>query len=697
MFNFRPLQFFLTCCVMCCTLLSISAQSIKLVDYATGFSSPVDIAHCGDSRLFIVEQGGKIWILDSLGKKSATPFLDIDPVVKSGGEQGLLGLAFHPNYQQNGYFFVNYIKNDGNTRVARYSRSATDPQKADPTSEAVLFDVVQPYSNHNGGCIKFGPDSMLYVALGDGGSGGDPQNNGQKTNTLLGKISRVDVDGTELGNYSVPVDNPFVGNSAYRPEIWSLGWRNPWRFSFDRLTGDMWIADVGQGKLEEIDFEPKNTSGRNYGWRCYEGSQTYNTNGCQGAGNYEKPVFEYANPSLGCSVTGGFRYRGSKYPALQGLYIFADYCSGRWWSVKSNTNGTFTGKVMADLADYQYSSFGEDAKGELYVALLGSGRIQRVTELCGSFQVLNTASAAVCDSTWSGSIFLTPIGGATPYTYTWSNGKTDKDIIYLEPGTYSVIVKDANNCEQRDTFTILSATPAAPALLPIDTVICDGGSAKLYTLDSLPNGYQYQWKADGQIVSGAENPELLAFNSGIFQVRIVGQPCNSPWSKPAIVSQDLVAFPPSFSVSNDTLTATGGWVGYQWYLNGVPIPDAVNQIFIAENSGTYHVIATTINGCAYNSEAKDVTISNTKLPASVRQFLLTPNPAQDVLTLALDLHTPARIVVSMTDTTGKIIFKQTKQTASLLLPIDMQSLPAGNYLVTVQLEGSTFARKVVKM
>jgi len=698
MLNFRLLPFFAACLALCCAPPALFSQTkIKLVDYATGFVSPVDIAHCGDSRLFVVEQGGKIWVLDSLGKKSATPFLDIDPVVKSGGEQGLLGLAFHPNYQQNGYFFVNYIKNDGNTRVARYSRSTTDPQKADPASEAVLFDVTQPFGNHNGGCIKFGPDSMLYVALGDGGSGGDPQGNGQKTSTLLGKISRVDVNGTALGNYSVPADNPFVGNSAYRPEIWSVGWRNPWRFSFDRLTGDMWVADVGQGKREEIDFEPKNKAGRNYGWRCYEGTQTYNTGGCQGASNYEKPVFEYVNPTLGCSVTGGFRYRGSQWPGLQGLYVFADYCSGRWWSVQHNADGTFTGKEIADLADYQYSSFGEDAKGELYVALLGSGRIQRVTELCGGFQVLNTASVAVCDSTWSGSIFLTPTGGTSPYTYAWSDGKTDKDIVYLNPGTYSVLVKDANACERRDTFTILSATPPALALLPADTIICDGGSALLYTSDTLPAGYQYQWRANGQIVTGAENPELLTFDSGIFQVRIVGQPCNSHWSEPAIVSQDLVAFPPNFSVSNDTLTADGGWVAYQWYLDGLPIQDAVNQTFIAQKSGVYHVIATTVNGCAYGSPLKDVTISSTKLPASVRQFSLTPNPTRDALTLTLDLQSASRIVISLNDTTGKTIFRQTKQAAQLILPIDMQSLPAGNYLLTVELEGGMFTRTVVKM
>lgn len=687
---------------LCCTPLLLSAQTkIKLTDFATGFSSPVDIAHCGDSRLFVVEQGGKIWILDSLGKKSAEPFLDITNIVQFNGEQGLLGLAFHPKYQQNGYFFVNYIKESGNfrdTRIARYSRSATDPQKADPTSEAVLFDVVQPYANHNGGGLKFGPDSMLYIALGDGGSGGDPQGNGQKTSTLLGKISRVDVNGTALGNYSVPADNPFVGNSAYRPEIWSLGWRNPWRFSFDRLTGDMWVGDVGQNKREEVDFEPKNTPGLNYGWRCYEGTQTYNTAGCQGAANYVKPVFEYVNPALGQSITGGFRYRGSQYPGLSGLYLVADYVSGRWWSVQSNADGTFTGKEIAKLSGYEYSSFGEDAKGELYVTGHSSGKIQRVTELCGGFQVSGTASVAVCDSSFSGTVFLAPAGGTSPYTYAWSNGKTDKDIVYLNPGTYSVVVKDANACEWRDTFTIASSSPAAPVLQPNEIVICAGSSTLLHTDTPLPSDYQYQWRADGQVIAGAENPELLVLGGGSYQVRLVGLGCNSAWSNAAVVNQDFAPFPPSFSVVNDVLTASAGWAAYQWYLDGQPISGAVNQILIVEKSGAYQVFATSTLGCTYPSEVKNVAISSTELPASVRQFSLTPNPTRDVLVLSFELQNAQRTIISMTDTSGQMIFNQTRQASSVTMPIDVQSLPAGTYLLTVQLEGgSSISRKVVKM
>jgi glucose/arabinose dehydrogenase len=327
-------------------VLSANAQpALDLKEFASGFTRPIDIAHCGDSRLFIVEQGGFIKLVDSTGKRLPDPFLDIDARVNSGGdEQGLLGLAFHPNYKQNGFFFVNYIKSDGDTRVARFKVSAADPNKADSESELPIIDIDQPFSNHNGGCLKFGPDGYLYIAMGDGGSGGDPQNHGQRLNSLLGKMLRIDVN-------------------------------NPWRFSFDRLTGDMWVGDVGQNAQEEISFELKNTGGRNYGWRCYEGTLPHSTGNCLDAGNYTPPVFGYANPGMGRSVTGGFVYRGSRFPALQGLYFFADFFNGRWWATRRAADGSFSTSPLGNLADFEYSSFGEDRKGELYVAGLSSGKI----------------------------------------------------------------------------------------------------------------------------------------------------------------------------------------------------------------------------------------------------------------------------------------------------------------------------------
>jgi len=360
--------------------LKAQTPQFRLIEWANNFNRPVDIAHCGDNRLFITEQQGLIWVLDSLGKRKANPFLNIDPWVNSNGnERGLLGLAFHPDYAKNGWFFVNYSRSDGDTRISRFSVSPTNPDAADPDSELIILDVDQPFSNHNGGGLKFGPDGYLYIGLGDGGSGGDPENNGQKTTTLLGKFSRIDVsNSTQSVRYTVPPDNPFIGNTAFRPEIWSVGWRNPWRFSFDRLTGDLWVGDVGQNAREEIDFEPAKKPGRNYGWRCREGSQNYNSNNCQPVEAYINPVFTYVNPSLGCSVTGGFVYRGSTYPGLYGLYVFPDYCSGRWWTLKRQSDSTFTAAQVADLANNEFSSLGEDSAGELYAAGHSSGKIYKI-------------------------------------------------------------------------------------------------------------------------------------------------------------------------------------------------------------------------------------------------------------------------------------------------------------------------------
>jgi glucose/arabinose dehydrogenase len=357
------------------------AQSIlTLKPFVSGFKKPIDIAHAGDNRLFIVEQDGYIWVVDSSGNRAAQPFLDIDARVRStGGEQGLLGLAFHPDYQQNGFFYVNYTRHpDGVTRISRFSRSAQDPEKANLNSELVLMEVPQPYNNHNAGCLKFGPDGYLYLTMGDGGSGGDPLNSGQNRQSLLGKILRIDVD-VDFAPYKVPPDNPFLGDTTYLPQIWSLGWRNPWRFSFDRLTGDMWIADVGQNQREEINFEAAGDGGRNYGWRCYEGSLPYNTNSCPPVSAFTPPVFEYNNPALGCSVTGGFVYRGARFPELEGMYIFADFCSGRWWGTRfSATDSSFTTVLLADWTNFEYVTFGEDKWGELYVSELSGGRILRV-------------------------------------------------------------------------------------------------------------------------------------------------------------------------------------------------------------------------------------------------------------------------------------------------------------------------------
>ncbi|HLT54073.1 MAG TPA: PQQ-dependent sugar dehydrogenase [Flavobacteriaceae bacterium] len=363
--------------------LIFSQPDINITAFGPAFESPIAIKHAGDTRLFIVEQDGYIQILNQNGSANPQPFLDIDALVTNGGgERGLLGLAFHPNYATNGYFYVNYINNSGNTVISRFSRSTADADLANPSSELVLLTITQPYTNHNGGDMAFGQDGYLYIAMGDGGSGGDPDNYGQNLNSLLGKMLRIDVNSGSP--YSIPADNPFLndGNPNTLPEIWAYGLRNPWKFSFDSDTGDMWIGDVGQGQYEEINMVGPTAAGINYGWRCYEGNHVYNSSGCPAMNTLTFPVGEYSHNSSGafkCSITGGYRYRGSMFSNFDGLYFFADYCSNEIGYLEydgTDWNMTLTGPFGGN----NWSSFGEDVNGELYIAGISSGHVYKIVD-----------------------------------------------------------------------------------------------------------------------------------------------------------------------------------------------------------------------------------------------------------------------------------------------------------------------------
>jgi len=346
-----------------------------LIPFADGFTSPVVITHAGDSRLFVVNQPGSILIVDSSGNVNPEPFLDISSRVVFGGEQGLLGLAFHPDYKNNGYFYVNYIGAGDSTHISRFTMLSGNLEKVDTSTEMKIMTIAQPYKNHNGGNLAFGPDGYLYIGLGDGGSGGDPQNRAQNPDVLLGKILRIDVD--HGNSYSIPESNPFYALNSARNEIWAIGLRNPWRFSFDRKTGDLWIADVGQNVWEEINFQPAGGhGGENYGWRCYEGDQPYNQDSCDLSDTFTFPVYAYIHGDE-CSVTGGFVYRGDSLSPYYGKYFFADYCSDRIWTLHKDTTG-WGREDFGQFAGNGFSTFGEDNKGELYVAGLSKGIIYRI-------------------------------------------------------------------------------------------------------------------------------------------------------------------------------------------------------------------------------------------------------------------------------------------------------------------------------
>lgn len=344
------------------------------------FKRPVDLQHAGDGskRIFVVEQAGVISVFpNETNTSSKNTFLDIrDKVDDEGNEEGLLGLAFHPDYESNGFFYVNYTASNPNrTVISRFKVSASNIDQADAASEVVLLTFEQPYSNHNGGQVSFGPDGYLYIAAGDGGSGGDPHGHGQNQSTLLGKILRIDVNKQQDGKqYAIPSDNPFAGNqNGYREEIYAYGLRNPWRFSFDSRNGRLWTADVGQNAYEEIDVVEK---GGNYGWNTMEGNHCFDPkNNCDRAG-LKVPIHEYGRGD-GISVTGGFVYRGPSMKGLEGKYIYADYATRRVWALDHSDLGKPLNKLLFE-ADFNISSFGVDENNELYLCGF-DGKIYKLT------------------------------------------------------------------------------------------------------------------------------------------------------------------------------------------------------------------------------------------------------------------------------------------------------------------------------
>lgn len=359
--------------------------TFDLVPVASGFLNPLDVEQPGDGtgRLFVVEQGGHIQIIQNDGTRAASPFLDVSGRIgfTSGGETGLLGLAFHPSYAQNRRFFLNYTRNVAGqlqSVISEFTASSSDANFSDANTENILFTVNQPFSNHKGGGLVFGKDGFLYIGLGDGGSAGDPHCNGQKLNVLLGKILRIDVDSPHSPgvNYAIPSTNPFVGQNA-RGEIWLYGLRNPYRFSFDTANGNLWIGDVGQNAYEEVDMLTPQQAGANMGWNLREGAHSFSTACTQTGSTLTDPIFDYDRSQGDETVIGGRVYHGTKMPALAGRYVFGDFISGRVWSLEQNGQ-TWTRSSVTTTAGFDLAAIGEDLSGELYVARYSSGVVARI-------------------------------------------------------------------------------------------------------------------------------------------------------------------------------------------------------------------------------------------------------------------------------------------------------------------------------
>lgn len=498
----------------------IVAKAQPIIDFeliASGFYEPVDIASAGDERLFVVSRHGTIEILHP--DLTVSTFLDIDERVgSSGGEQGLQGLVFHPDYSVNGYFFVNYTDTLGDTHISRFSVDSTDPDLGDPTSEMLLIYADQPANNHNSGDLAFGPDGYLWLCTGNGG--GPANGNAQDTSSLLGKVLRIDVDGGIP--YAIPSDNPFV-SIAGLDEMWALGLRNPWRFSFDRLTGDLWIADVGGALKEEVNFRPfSSTGGENYGWQCYEG--TLQSSLCDTAIDFTFPIFEYNhNPFTGgYAITGGFVYRGMDFPHLYGYYTTIDYVTGNAWTMKSNGVGGWNIDTLGFLVDH-ITSFGEDQNGEIYACEKDAGNIYRLVDLCGGFSLDAVITAETAAGMNNGSIDLSVAEGTEPYNFTWSNGSSVEDIASLTAGTYNVTVVDSIGCAQSVAYVVEQLCGPATSVEVTDITT---NSATISWSPSGASQYKVQYitmgGSPGQITTTDTSVNLTGLDPGavyVFRIR----------------------------------------------------------------------------------------------------------------------------------------------------------------------------------
>jgi hypothetical protein len=472
-----------------------TAPEIALEPLATGLAQPTAIAHAGDSRLFLTLQRGRVVVFES-GAVRPTAFLDVTALVGCCGERGLLGLAFHPRYAENGLFFVNYTNTAGNTVVARYRVSSADPNLADPSSAVTLLTITQPFANHNGGHLAFGPDGYLYIGMGDGGSANDPTCAGQRDDTLLGKMLRIDVDANSGASpfYGIPPDNPYAAPGGARGEIWAKGFRNPWRYSFDRATGDLYVGDVGQGAREEIDFQPAGSAGgENSGWKMMEGTLcTGGTSGCPAgvpacnAPGLTLPIVEYTHSGGDCSVTGGYVYRGRLHPRLTGTYFYGDYCTGKIWGA-ARSGSAWTTRLFAPRAS-NLTTFGEDAAGELSLATEG-GVLARVVDSNPAAPAVTAIEPGSGSARGGDVVVLTGGGFATGATVTFG-GVPGSDVAVLDSiatrlrvaapahaaGTVDVVVTnpDGRSVTVESGYTFVPLTRAAPPSGPRRTVTRPG-------------------------------------------------------------------------------------------------------------------------------------------------------------------------------------------------------------------------------
>ncbi|MFM2394094.1 MAG: hypothetical protein RLZZ546_2076, partial [Bacteroidota bacterium] len=444
----------LTFCIFLYSTKVISQNEIIKELVTENLNIPVDISFDHLNQMYVVEKRGTIVLVKQNGSSFTNQvFLNItNKVNSSANERGLLGLVFHPDYETNGYFFVNYTNTSGATVVARYKKIQGE-DKGDVNSEKKIITIPQPFNNHNGGDLNFDKDGYLYIGMGDGGSGGDPDNYSQRPKELLGKMLRLNIN-TEDNPYLIPDSNPFKNNADTLPEIWALGLRNPWRFSFDRNTSDLWIADVGQNKWEEVSVVDNSKGGKNFGWKCYEGKVVYDFTNCDDKRGYIKPAVVYQTGSAfeGCSVTGGYVYDGSEVFKLKGQYIFGDFCSGNIWALTKQNDASYTRRKIFRVNPQELSTFGQDNNGEIYFAELGNGKVYKVKDNCVKRIQSITTTPVYCSQSTKGKAIFNVLDNSA---YDLKINNTNMDLNNLPAGIYSYVFKDlVSLCVEEGIFEI---------------------------------------------------------------------------------------------------------------------------------------------------------------------------------------------------------------------------------------------------
>ena len=488
-------------------------QSVTLEEYSTGYNWLIGFETApGDDRIHAFQKDGFIKICNTDGSIETVPFLDISTQVNNSfnNEQGLLGLAFHPDYQANGYCFVFYNElGTGDVKIVRFERNTNNPDQLDPSTETLIMTWPHPKPNHIGGCMKFGPDGHLYIASGDGGGAGDPDGNGQNLMTYLGKVLRIDVDKGQP--YTIPNDNPYVGALSVHNEIWAYGLRNPWRFSFDKKTGDLWIADVGQDEREEINYlKYGEAGGQNYGWSCKEGSLTFDDQQCFAGAEFTDPIFEYAhNLVLGdCSISGGVVYRGTEYADLYGKYIFTDFCSGRIWSLEIINNNPEV-EELGNFGNNDFTVLDENENGELFISGFFSNKIYKIIGECKPVAIIENPSDIIIaqGETVELNLFADP-----DYEFQWYlnntaiNGANSLDLTASQAGEYSVVVTNPDGgCSNTSNIVAISNNTISVELNgPVN--VCEE-STFTYVATSLANA-SYTWSVTGGTVVGESANEV---------------------------------------------------------------------------------------------------------------------------------------------------------------------------------------------